>query len=74
MKYHRFNRKSSTDSVQKLRESSRKLRYLALRDKLRVSDSFYFENQTWGALHKAWKGYVIAKNKYEPEKIEYYGE
>jgi len=35
-------------------------------------DSFYFENQTWGALHKAWKGYVIAKNKYEYDKIEYY--
>src|SRR5438445_353272 len=28
--------------------------------------------QTWGALHKAWKGYVIAKNKYEHDKIEYY--
>lgn len=35
-------------------------------------DSFYFENQTWGALHKAWKGYVIAKNKEEFERMEHY--
>jgi hypothetical protein len=21
----------------------------------------FFENQVWGALHKAWKGYTIAK-------------
>ena len=34
--------------------------------------SFYFENQVWGALHKAWKGYVIAKNKYEDDKMELY--
>lgn len=38
----------------------------------RVLDSSYFENQTWGALHKAWKGYVIAKNKDEFERLEYY--
>lgn len=31
-----------------------------------------FDNQTRGALSKAWKGYVIAKNKYEYDKIEYY--
>jgi hypothetical protein len=35
-------------------------------------DSLYYENQTWGALHKAWKGYVIAKNKDEFERLEYY--
>src|SRR5215203_5815270 len=68
MKYYRFNR-SSIDPVQKLR----KLSNLAERNRLRLLDSFYFENQTWGALHKAWKGYVIAKNKYEVERMEYYG-
>jgi hypothetical protein len=26
-------------------------------------DSGFFENQAWGGLHKAWKGYTIAKNK-----------
>ena len=35
-------------------------------------DSFYFENQTLGALHKAWKGFVIAKNKYEVDRMYYY--
>jgi hypothetical protein len=35
-------------------------------------DSFNFENQTWGALHKAWKGYVIAKNKDELNRMKYY--
>jgi len=35
-------------------------------------DSGFFENQVWGALHKAWKGYVIAKNKDEYEKMEHY--
>jgi hypothetical protein len=35
-------------------------------------DSFFFENQVWGALLKAWKGYVIAKNKDEYDKMEHY--
>jgi hypothetical protein len=35
-------------------------------------DSFYFENQVWGALHKAWKGYTIAKNKDEYDKMVHY--
>ena len=34
-------------------------------------DSIFFENLVWGALHKAWKGYVIAKNKGEDNKIYY---
>ena len=34
--------------------------------------SFNFENQTWGALHKAWKGCLIAKNKDEPHRMKYY--
>jgi hypothetical protein len=35
-------------------------------------DSGFHENQTWGALHKAWKGYVIAKNKDEYDKLLHY--
>jgi hypothetical protein len=35
-------------------------------------DSGFYENQVWGALHKAWKGYVIAKNIGENEKMELY--
>ncbi|HJT49574.1 MAG TPA: hypothetical protein VJ729_15425 [Nitrososphaeraceae archaeon] len=38
----------------------------------RMVDSGFFENETWGALHKAWKGYVIAINKNERDKTERY--
>jgi hypothetical protein len=38
----------------------------------KLLDSFYFENQAWGALHKVWKGYTIAKNKDEYDKMELY--
>ena len=41
-------------------------------DRSKMLDSCFFENQVWGALHKAWKGYVIAKNKDEYEKMEHY--
>jgi hypothetical protein len=37
-------------------------------------DSGLFENQVWGALHKAWKGYVIAKNKDEFDKMLHYAD
>lgn len=36
--------------------------------------SCYYENEIWGALHKAWKGYAIAKNKEEDDKMERYSE
>jgi len=35
-------------------------------------DSFLLDNQVWGALLKCWKGYVIAKNKDEYDKMELY--
>jgi hypothetical protein len=35
-------------------------------------DSGFYENVVWGALHKAWKGYVIAKNKGEDDKMKLY--
>ena len=35
----------------------------------KLLESFFFENQVWGALHKSWKGYVIAKNKDEYDKL-----
>ncbi|MFL6323197.1 MAG: hypothetical protein ACJ72C_00345 [Nitrososphaeraceae archaeon] len=41
-------------------------------DSSKMLDSGFFENQIWGALHKAWKGYVIAKNKDEYEKMVHY--
>ena len=41
-------------------------------DRSKMLDSSFFENLVWGALHKAWKGYVIAKNKDEHDKMERY--
>jgi hypothetical protein len=38
----------------------------------RTVPSGYFESQTWGALHKCWIGFVIAKEKMEWDKIEIY--
>jgi hypothetical protein len=41
-------------------------------DRSKMLDSGIYENEAWGALHKAWKGYVIAKNKGEHEKMVHY--
>jgi hypothetical protein len=41
-------------------------------DRPKMLESGFFENQVWGALHEAWKGYVIAKNKGEDEKLQVY--
>lgn len=38
----------------------------------RILPSGYFESQTWGALHKCWLGFVIAKKKLEWDKIDLY--
>ena len=38
----------------------------------RILPSGYFESQTWGALHKCWVGFVIAKEKMEWDKIYLY--
>jgi hypothetical protein len=35
-------------------------------------DSGWYDTQTWGSLHKAWLGYVIAKNKGEHDKQIHY--
>lgn len=72
MKYHKFNRNRSWDPLRKYRISQNKANYLAKGGQLKVLDSIYTENQTWGALHKAWLGFVISKNKFEPRRMEYY--
>jgi hypothetical protein len=38
----------------------------------KMLESGFFENQAWGSLHKARKGYTIAKNKDEYERMEHY--
>jgi hypothetical protein len=37
-------------------------------------ESGFFENQVWGALGKAWRGYKIAKNKDEFDKMLHYAD
>jgi hypothetical protein len=37
-----------------------------------ILDSGWYDTQTWGALHKAWLGYVIAKNKGEYDQQIHY--
>jgi hypothetical protein len=45
----------------------------AKRFNYRYLKSGYYENQVWGALHKAWLGYTIACNKWnEYNKMIYY--
>lgn len=51
--------------LHRYRKPLKKLCYMANTNRSKLLDSFYFDNQTWGALHKAWKGYVNAKNKHE---------
>ena len=43
-------------------------------DGSKMSDSSFFENLVLGALHKAWTGYVIAKNKGEDDKMVHYAD
>ena len=38
----------------------------------KILSCIFFENQAWGGLHKAWKGYVITKNKDEYDNMEHY--
>ena len=55
-------------------KSKKKQTYVVNTYRSKMLESGFFENQVWGALHKAWKGYVIAKNKDEYEKMELYAQ
>jgi hypothetical protein len=72
MKFSKFNRNRATDPWRNYRITQNKANYLASKGKLRFLDSIHTENQSWGALHKAWKGYVIGLNKYELENMRHY--
>jgi hypothetical protein len=73
MKFSKFNRRRNVDPLRKYRISQAKTEYLNSRGKSRILDSSLFpENRTWGALHKAWKGYIIAKNLCETQRARYY--
>jgi hypothetical protein len=53
-------------------KSQKKTQYMIKTDRTKKLDSFFLDNQAWGALHKCWKGYTIAINKGEDEKMELY--
>jgi hypothetical protein len=72
MRYYKFNRNRSIFSLHRYGKSLKKMSYMINTNRSKLLDSFYYENQTWGALHKAWKGYIIAKNKQEYDRREYY--
>jgi hypothetical protein len=72
MRYYKFNNDRSLYPLQKYRKSWRKTSYMLSTNRSKLLDSFFYDSQTWGALHKAWKGYVIAKNKHEYDRMEYY--
>jgi hypothetical protein len=70
MKYYRFSRRRKNYSD--YFRSKKKSDYMILTGRSKVLNSGFFDNMVWGALHKAWKGYVIAKNKDEYDKMEHY--
>jgi hypothetical protein len=73
MKYYRFNRRGRYDIFgRNYFKSQKKTRYMLNTDRSKKLESFFLDNQAWGALHKCWKGYTIAKNKAEDEKMELY--
>ena len=70
MKYYRFGRLRKPFYYIYDPKSRKKHDYMVDTGRSKILDSFYFENQAWGALHKCWKGYTIAKNKDEYDKME----
>jgi dsDNA-binding SOS-regulon protein len=80
MKYNRFSRRRKnylfglSDYYKSRKKSTKKQDYMVNTGRSKMLDSFYFENQVWGALIKAWKGYVIAKNKDEYDKMLHYAD
>ena len=72
MRYYKFNRSRTLWSAYRYVEMRKKTDRVINSGRSKMVDSGHFENETWGALHKAWKGYVIAINKNEHNKIERY--
>jgi hypothetical protein len=50
MKFYKFNRRRYTDPRKRYLIAQKKARYLADRGKVRILDSLYTENKTYGAL------------------------
>ena len=72
VRYYKFNRYRTLWSAYRYVEMRKKTDRVINSGRSKMVESGLFENETWGALHKAWKGYVIAINKNEHHKIERY--
>jgi hypothetical protein len=72
MKYYRFGRPRKPVYYMYDPTSKKKSDYMINTGRSKMLESGSFENKVWGAIHKAWKGYTIAKNKYEYDKLEHY--
>jgi hypothetical protein len=73
MKCYRFNRdRTFAAKFYRPYYSRKRLLYMVGTNRSRLLDSCYHESQTWGALHKAWRGYIIANNKDEIDRLYYY--
>jgi hypothetical protein len=60
-----------SDYYKSRKKSTKKQNYMVNTGRSKMLDSFYFENQVWGALQSL-ESYIIAKNKDEYDKMEHY--
>ncbi|MFL6462775.1 MAG: hypothetical protein ACJ71J_17825, partial [Nitrososphaeraceae archaeon] len=74
MKYYHFKRQEIPDWSLQYLKSKKKSDYMINIYGSKMLDSSFFENLVLDALHKAWKGYVIAKNKGEDDKMVHYAD
>jgi hypothetical protein len=74
MKYYRASKpsKKSMFSLYYWLNNREKSEYIISTGRSKKLKSGYYENQVWGALEQSWKGYKIAKNKGEDDKMELY--
>jgi hypothetical protein len=74
MKYYRASKpsKKSMFSLYYWLKNREKSEYIISTGRSKKLKSGYYDNQVWGALEQSWKGYKIAKNKGEDDKMEIY--
>jgi hypothetical protein len=61
MRYHKFNRDRSIFGLRKYEKSLKKTSYMIRTNRSKQLNSLDYENEIWGGLIEAWKGYIIAK-------------
>ena len=71
MEYHRFSRKRK-DYFRYCRSKKNPVILCDIDRQIENTSLGFFDNHAGGALHKAWKGYVIAKKKDEYDNMKRY--